>query len=446
MDLPIADPILDPEPAAAVAAAFDAREVGRRYLSPVLSRYFERSWSHGDGHRLYDTDGKAYLDMATGIATTILGHRHPAVNKAIHEQADRLLHVMQGLGYTAPSSRLAQLLADTLPAPLDAVFFGNSGTEAVEGALKLARRTSGRPAIVAFEGAFHGRTFGSLSVTSSNPNYQQGHGPLLPDVHLVPYPQAYREFGGDETAATDAALAAIERLFADVVPAADVAAVLIEPVLGEGGYVPAPIEFLRQLRSLCDRHGILLICDEIQSGYGRTGRMWGFEHAGVVPDIVCIAKGIANGLPLGAFVSRRELQERWGLGAHGTTFGGNPVSCAAGIAVLETIAREGLVANAAARGEQLLGGLRAICAGDARIGDVRGRGLMIGVDFVSDRASREPDGKLGDAVIARCADEGLLVLTCGPAHNVVRWVAPLNVTAAEIDEALEIFGRVVAAI
>jgi 4-aminobutyrate aminotransferase len=443
MDLPITDPNLVDEP---TADAFDAREVGRQYLSPVLARYFERSWSHGDGHRLYDTDGKAYLDLATGIATTILGHRHPAVTRAIHEQADRLLHVMQGLGYTAPSSRLAQLLAATLPAPLDAVFFGNSGTEAVEGALKLARRSTGRPAIVAFEGAFHGRTFGSLSVTTSNPNYQAGHGPLLPDIHLLPYPLAYRDFGGDEAAATDASLDAIERLFAEVVAPEDVAAVLIEPVLGEGGYVPAPIEFLRQLRALCDRHAILLICDEIQSGYGRTGRMWGFEHAGVVPDVVCIAKGIANGLPLGAFVSRRELQQRWGLGAHGTTFGGNPVSCAAGIAVLETIEREGLVANAAARGDQLIGGLRELAARDPRIGDVRGRGLMIGVDFVTDRATRAPDGKLGDAVIARCADEGLLVLTCGPAHNVVRWLAPLNVSAAEIDEGLAIFGRVLGTI
>ena len=449
-ELEAADPILDTDGAEATdrptGTDFDAREVGRRYLSPVMARYFERSWSHGNGHRLYDSDGRAYLDFATGIATTILGHRHPAVSAAIHSQADRMLHLMGGMGYAEPVSRLAQVLAAALPDPLDSVFFGNSGAEAIEGALKLARRATGRPAIFAFEGAFHGRTFGALSVTTSNPNYQAGHGPLLPDVHLVPYPQAYRDHGDDEAAATSASLAAIERLLAGTVAPDRVAAVLIEPELGEGGYVPAPRDFLRQLRALCDRHGILLIADEVQTGYGRTGRLWAFEHAGIVPDVVCLAKGIANGLPLGAFVARRELHERWGLGAHGSTFGGNPVSCAAGIAVLETIQREGLVANAAARGEQLLSGLRQVAERNPRIGDVRGRGLMLGVEFVKDRATREPDGAAGDAVIARCADEGLLLLTCGAAHNVVRWIAPLNVTADEIEEGLTVFDRVVAAL
>jgi 4-aminobutyrate aminotransferase len=423
----------------------DPRAVGQQYLSPVMARYFERVWTHGDGHRLYDADGRSHLDFATGIATTILGHRYPAVTAAVHDQVDRMLHFMGGLGYAAPVSRLAELLAGTLPAPLDSVFFGNSGAEAIEAALKLARRSSGRPAIICFQGGFHGRTFGALSVTTSSPNYQAGHGPLLPAIHVIPYPSAYRDHGGDEAAATAAAEAALERLLAETVAPADVAAILIEPVLGEGGYVPAPVEFLRRLRALCDRHGILLICDEVQTGYGRTGRMWGFEHAGIVPDIVCAAKGIANGLPLGAMVARRELHERWGRGAHGSTFGGNPVSCAAGIAVLETIAREGLVANAAARGAELLAGLRAIAARDERIGDVRGPGLMIGVELVADRATRAPDGTLADALIADCADRGLLLLTCGPQHNIVRWLAPLNVTSAEIQEGLAIFGAALAA-
>jgi 4-aminobutyrate aminotransferase len=414
---------------------------GRAHLSPVLARYFERDWSHGEGHRLYDADGRAYLDFATGIAVTVLGHRHPAVSAAIHEQTDRLLHLMQGLGYSAPISRLARMLAATLPDPLDTVFFGNSGAEAIDGALKLARRATGRPGIIAFEGAFHGRTFGALSVTTSNPNYQAGHGPLLPGVHLVPFPQPNLH-GGDEHAASAASLAALDRLLGDTTQPADVAAVLIEPVLGEGGYVPAPDEFLRRLRGLCDEHGMLLIADEIQSGYGRTGRMWAFEQAGIVPDVVTVAKAIANGLPLAAIVARRELHERWGLGAHGTTFGGNPVACAAAAAVLETIEREGLVANAAARGEQLMAGLRRLTDGHPRVAEVRGRGLMIGVECVIDRATREPDGNLGNALIARAADEGLLLLTCGAAHNVVRWIPPLNVTADEIDEGLAIFGRV----
>jgi 4-aminobutyrate aminotransferase len=421
----------------------DAREVGRRHLSPVMARYFERSWSHGQGHRLYDVEGHAYLDFATGIATTILGHGHPRVSRAVHAQVDRLTHLMNGMGYAEPVSRFAERLAATLPEPLDSVFFGNSGAEAIEGAIKLARRSTGRPAIVAFEGGFHGRTYGALSATSSNPAYRSGHGPLLPAVHLSPYPRAYRDHGGDEAAATAAALEAFDSLLAEVGPAL-VAGVLVEPELGEGGYVPAPAAFLASLRERCDRHGSLLITDEVQTGCGRTGRMWGFEHAGIVPDVVCAAKGIANGLPLSAIVAPRDLHERWGAGAHGSTFGGNPVACAAGLAVLDVIEEEGLVANAAARGGQLVAGLRELAGRDERIGDVRGLGLMLGVELVRDRDPGSPDGTLADALIARCADEGLLLLTCGPAHNVVRWLAPLDVTAAEIDEGLGIFDRVLA--
>ena len=428
-----------------VAAPFDARAVGTKHLSPVMARYFERSWSHGEGHRLFDSDGKAYLDFATGIAVTILGHHHPRVTAAVHAQADRVVHVTNGLGYIEPVSRLAEKLAATLPDGIDSVFFGNSGAEAIEGALKLARRASGRTAIIGFEGGFHGRTFGALSATSSNLNYRAGHEPLLPGVYLAPYPHAYRDHAGDEAAASAAALAALDRMLEEVVAPATVAAVLIEPELGEGGYIPAPLDFLRALRERCDRHGILLIADEVQTGYGRTGLMWGFEHAGIVPDIVCAAKGIANGLPLGALVARRDLMERWGKGAHGSTFGGNPISCAAGIAVLETIEDEGLVGNAAERGAQLRAGLQLLARRDEGIGDVRGRGLMLGVELVSDRSSRTPDGARADAVIARCADEGLLLLTCGQDHNTVRWLAPLDVTAAEIDEGLEVFGRVLAA-
>jgi 4-aminobutyrate aminotransferase len=426
-----------------VAAAYDARAEGAEHLSPVMARYFERSWSHGEGHRLYDTDGKAYLDFATGIAVTILGHRHPRVTAAIHAQVDRLTHLMNGIGYAEPVSRLAARVAATLPDPLDSVFFGNSGAEAIEGALKLARRASGRPAIIAFEGGFHGRTYGALSATTSNSNYRRGHEPLLPAVHVSPYPEAYRRHGGDEAAATSAALGALDELLEKLDPAT-VAAMLIEPELGEGGYVPAPLEFLRGLRARCDRFGILLISDEVQTGYGRTGPMWGFEHAGVVPDVVCAAKGIANGLPLGAIVARRELHERWGVGAHGSTFGGNPVSCAAGLAVLDTIQEERLLDNAGDRGEQLEAGLRRLARRDARIGDVRGRGLMLGVEFVRDQASRAPDGELADSVIARCADAGMLLLTCGATHNIVRWLAPLNVTRGEIDEGLDVFDRVLA--
>ena len=411
------------------------------HLSPVLGRYFERSWSHGVGHRLYDTAGTPYLDFANGIAVTALGHAHPRVTAAIHAQADRLIGPTGAIGYSEPVVTLARMLAETFPDPIDTVMFLNSGSEAIDGALKLARRVTGRPGIVAFRGGFHGRTFGATSVTTSNINYRTGYEPLLPGVYFAPFPAVYRDFGGDEDLASTSCLRILESLFETVIAPKSVGAILIEPVQGEGGYTPAPAAFLQGLRALCDEHGILLIADEVQTGYARTGRMWAFERAGVVPDIVAVAKAIANGLPLSAIATRRELQERWGRSAHGSTYGGNPVACAAGIAVLETIAAEDLVTNAARRGEELTAGLERLKAEDDRIGDVRGPGLMIGVEFVRDRATGEPDGDLATALVARSAELGLLVLSCGLAHQVVRWIPPINVTSAEISEGVEIFGE-----
>jgi 4-aminobutyrate aminotransferase len=410
-------------------------------LSPVLGRYFERSWSHGAGHRLYDTAGRAYLDFANGIAVTALGHGHPRVTAAIHAQVDRLIGPTGAIGFSEPVVKLASLLADTFPHPIDTVMFLNSGSEAVDAALKLARRVTGRPGIICFRGAFHGRTFGATSVTSSSLNYRAGYEPLLPGVYFAPYPAAYPDYEADAERASTASLDILRSLLRTLVPPTSLAAILIEPVLGEGGYVPAPASFLQALRSICDEHGILLIADEVQTGFARTGRMWGFEHAGIVPDVVCLAKAIANGLPLSAIASRRELQERWGKSAHGSTFGGNPVACAAAIAVLETIRAEDLVANAAARGSELRTGLERIAAEEPRIGDLRGLGLMVGVEFVRDRETHEPDGETAMAVMNRAADLGLLVLTCGGSHQVIRWIPPIDVSAAEIAEGLEIFGE-----
>ena len=412
-----------------------------QHLSPVLGRYFERSWSHGKGHRLFDTAGRAYLDFANGIAVTALGHTHPRVTAAIHAQVDRLIGPTGAIGYAEPVVTLARMLAETLPDPLDTVFFLNSGSEAIDGALKLARRVTGRPGIVAFRGGFHGRTFGATSITTSNINYRTGYEPLLPSVYFAPYPAAWRDFDGDEAAASESALEILRSLFGSIVAPASVAAIVIEAVQGEGGYTPAPAAFLAGLRAICDEHGILLVADEVQSGYARTGRMWAFEHAGIVPDVVVVAKAIANGLPLAASATSRELQERWGKSAHGSTYGGNPVACAAGIAVLETIRDERLVANAAARGEGLASGLARIMAEDERIGDVRGPGLMVGVELVKDRTTKEPDGDLATALVARCAELGLLVLSCGLAHQVVRWIPPIDATDAEISEGVEIFGE-----
>jgi 4-aminobutyrate aminotransferase len=416
------------------------------HLTPVLGRYFQREWSHGEGHRLFDTEGRAYLDFANGIAVTALGHVHPRVTAAIHAQVDRLIGPVSAMGFTEPISRLADELASVFPAPLDTTIFLNSGSESIDAALKLARRVTGRPGIIAFRGGFHGRTFGAMSVTSSAINYRVGYEPLLPSVHLSTFPAVYRDFDGDERAAVGRAMADLRTLTSTTIPPSAVGSILIEPVQGEGGFNPAPPAFLRELRAFCDEHGILLIADEVQCGYGRTGRMWAFEHAGIVPDVVVLAKAIANGLPLSAVVASRELHERWGRGAHGSTYGGNPVACAAGIAVLETIRSERLVENVVARGEELRAGLERIAAEDDRIGDIRGPGMMIGVEFVRDRSTREPDGSLPDRLSAACADNGLLVLTCGSQHEVIRWIPPLDVTAAEISEAVEIFGESLAAI
>ncbi|MBA2720690.1 MAG: aspartate aminotransferase family protein [Chloroflexi bacterium] len=410
-------------------------------LTPVLGRYFERSWSHGEGHRLFDTSGTAYLDFANGIAVTALGHHHPRVTAAIHGQVDRLIGPTGAMGYAEPVVRLASMLTATLPDPIDSVMFLNSGSEAIDGALKLARRVTGRPGILAFRGGFHGRTFGATSVTTSSLNYRTGYEPLLPSVYFAPYPAAYPDFDSDEERASEACLATFASLLTTVIAPSMIGSVLIEPVRGEGGYNPAPASFLQGLRRICDEHGILLIADEVQTGFARTGRMWGFEHAGITPDVVVLAKAIANGLPLSAIATSRALMDRWGKSAHGSTYGGNPVACAAGVAVLETIADEGLVENAAVRGAELRTGLARIAAEEPRIGDIRGPGLMIGVEFVKDRDTREPDGATAKAAIARAADLGLLLLTCGTSGQTIRWIPPIDVTAAEISEAVEIFGE-----
>ena len=421
-------------------SALDLAALAGPNMSPVLGRYMDRSWSHGVGHRLFDTAGREYLDFANGIAVTSLGHTHPRVTAAIHAQVDRLIGPVHAMGFSEPTVELARRLAATFPEPLDSVLFMNSGSEAIDGALKLARRTTGRPGIIAFRGAFHGRTFGATSVTTSNINYRTGYEPLVPGVYFAPYPSAY-EHDGDDAKATTSSLAILRSLLTTIVAPSQVAAILIEPVQGEGGYTPAPVDFMRGLRALCDEHGILLIADEVQSGFARTGEMWSFEHAGIVPDVVVTAKAIANGLPLSAIIASKELQQRWGRGAHGTTYGGNPVACAAGVAVLETIEDEGLVANARLRGAELSGGLRELMAEFPSIGDVRGPGLMIGVEFVRDRTTREPDGATAEAVAARAADDGLLLLTCGIHHQVIRWIPPLDVTVSEIEEALGTFER-----
>jgi 4-aminobutyrate aminotransferase len=380
-------------------------------------------------------DGNRFLDFAAGIAVCGTGHAHPEVVQAVKDAAERFLHISSDYwheGQVRLSERLAELAPTGEPAM---VFLAQSGTESVEGALKLARFVSGRPRFLGFLGGFHGRTMGSLSFTSSKHTQQKGSFPTMPGVTHVPYPNPYRPlFAGEDEG--KAVLDYIEHvLFAGAVPPSEVAAVLVEPIQGEGGYIVPPAGFLQGLRELCDRHGILLIFDEVQSGVGRTGKMFASQHWGVAPDIMTLAKGLGSGLPIGAVVAKKRLMERWTRGAHGNTYGGNPVCCAAALATLDLVERE-YAANAATVGAYFMDRLKDLQARHDVIGEVRGRGLMIGMELVRDRSSREPFRELADIVLHRAFHNGLILLSCGA--STVRFMPPLLVTRADVDEAVSI--------
>jgi 4-aminobutyrate aminotransferase len=411
-----------------------ARE--RAHLSQVLYRYTPLVIDHAQGSYLYTVDGRRILDFASGIAVTNLGHGHPEVIKAAHEQLDKLVHISV-VAPPPPAIRLAERIAALAPGKLDKVFFANSGAEAVEGAIKLARYVTGRPALIAFQGAFHGRTYGALSLTASKGYYRERYEPLLPAVYHAPYPYAYRNPTGPGEAATlDYVFNAIDEMLDSRVPPRNVAAFIVEPVLGEGGYVVPPAAFMPRLRALCEQHGILLIADEVQSGYGRTGRMFASEHTKVVPDIMTLAKSIASGLPLSAIVASSKLMDQWEPAAHGSTFGGNPVSCAAGLATLDVFEREGILKNSVEKGAELIRRLRELQQRMPAIGDVRGLGLMIGVELVKNDGT--PNTDLQKQIRKVCLDSGMVVLSCGPHDNVLRLVPPLNLSQAELDEGWEI--------
>jgi 4-aminobutyrate aminotransferase len=411
-----------------------ARE--RAHLSQVLYRYTPLVIDHAQGSYLYTVDGRRVLDFASGIAVTNLGHGHPDVIKAAHEQLDKLVHISV-VAHHPPAIQLAERIAALAPGKLDKVFFANSGAEAVEGAIKLARYVTGRPALIAFQGAFHGRTYGALSLTASKGYYRERYEPLLPSVYHAPYPYAYRNPTGPGEAATlDYVFNAIDEMLDSRVPPRNVAAFIVEPVLGEGGYVVPPAAFMPRLRALCDQHGILLIADEVQSGYGRTGKMFASEHTKVVPDIMTLAKSIASGLPLSAIVASSKLMDQWEPAAHGSTFGGNPVSCAAGIATLDVFEREGILKNSAEKGAELIRRLRDLQQRVPAIGDVRGLGLMVGVELVKQDGT--PNTDLQKQIRKVCLDSGMVVLSCGPHDNVLRLVPPLNLSQAELDEGWQI--------
>jgi 4-aminobutyrate aminotransferase len=393
---------------------------------------------YGRGAEVWDVDGNRFIDFAAGIAVVSTGHAHPKVVQAIKEAADKFLHISSDY-YHELQIRLGEKLDQLAPMAEPAMtFFTNSGTESVEGALKLARFVTGRSRFIGFLGGFHGRSMGSLAFTSSKPAQQAGFFPTMPGVTHVPFPNNYRPLlaGADQG---QAVLNYIENvLFKTNVPADEVAGILLEPIQGEGGYVVPPDSFLPGLRRLCDRHGILLITDEVQSGIGRTGKMFAVEHWGVQPDIIASAKGLASGMPIGAVIARQSLMEQWTAGAHGNTYGGNPLCCSAALATLELVEQE-YMANAAKMGDYLL---ERMCSWQERypvIGDIRGKGLMIGLEFVEDRDSKTPAKKFAADLIKETFQNGLLLLSCGA--STIRCMPPLMLTKDLADEALIILER-----
>ena len=414
-----------PGPKARAMIARDAE-----VISPSYPRDYPFVMSYGRGTEVWDVDGNRFLDFAAGIAVCATGHAHPDVVAAVREAAGDFLHISSDYWHermVALGERLARLAPMGEPAMS---FLCQSGTEAVEGAIKLARYVTGRTRFIGFLGGFHGRSMGSLAFTSSKYTQQAGFAPTMPGVTHVPYPTNYRPlFAGEDQGR--AVLDYIRMLFERSVPPHEVAAILVEPLQGEGGYLVPPAGFLPGLRELCDEHGILLIFDEVQSGVGRTGRMFACEHEGVAPDIMTLAKGLGSGLPIGAVVAKRRLMSQWKRGAHGNTYGGNPVTCAAAIATIDLVERE-YAANAAEVGAHFMNRLQALARDYPSIGEIRGRGLMIGMEMVE--ADGSPARGLCDALVTRAFHNGLLLLSCGT--STVRFMPPLSVSREEVDEAM----------
>ena len=408
----------------------------KQYLSPVWTRIFSIEADHAQGSYIYDVQGNKYLDFTCGIAVTNTGHCHPRVVEAIQKQAALMIHGQANIVIHRPMLDLVAELKTVVNPILDGFFFTNSGAEAVEGAIKLARHVTGRTNIIVFQGSFHGRTVGTMSLTTSKTVYRAGYQPLMAGVFVAPYPYSFRYGWSDEQTA-QWCLEELDFLFLSQTAPQETAAILVEPVLGEGGYVVPPAGFLSSLRQICDQNGIMLIIDEIQSGFGRTGKWFAQEHFNVTPDIMTVAKGIASGMPLSGVFSRLDLMKKWQTGTHGGTYGGNAIACAAGVATIKAMRDEKMIENARIRGEQLINHLRRVQLDYPVIGDVRGLGLMIGVEF---RASdRKPDKATTKSVVKECFDRKLMLLTCGTYDNVIRWIPPLVVTEKEVDEAVGIF-------
>jgi 4-aminobutyrate aminotransferase len=420
------------------AAALLERD--QRFMSPSYTRIYPLVVARGSGAVIEDVDGNLFLDFTAGIAVTATGHCHPEVVAAIQDQAAKLLHMSGTDFYYEPQIDLAQRLAESAPGTTPKrVFFTNSGAEALEAALKLARWHTGRSRAIAFLGAFHGRTYGAMSLSGSKLVHRRGFSPLVPDIHHVPYPRGCTRCS-DPDAGCECVRQIEETVLKRIAPPEEVAAIFVEPIQGEGGYHVPPAGFLPALRELCDRYGILLVTDEVQAGMGRTGKLYAVEHWGIEPDIVCLAKGIASGMPLGAIIARGEVMD-WPPGSHASTFGGNPVSCRAALATLDLL-EKGYIANAAERGVQLRQGLQGLRARHPAIGDIRGLGLMVACDIVKAEDRTTLDPALRDQVVQAAFRQGLLLLGCG--ESAIRFCPPLCISPGQIDAALRILEVVLA--
>lgn len=413
------------------------------HVNPVLARTARIVAERAQGSYIYDMNGDAYLDFSTGIAVNNVGHCHPKVVEAVQKQVAQLMHTSvttHHKGYI----ELCKKLAEISPGRLDSVFLANSGAEAVEGAIKMARYITGRPAIINFKGSFHGRTIFTTALTTSKLYYREKYEPLPGSIFTLPYPYVFRSNTPDNAEkVVDECIKQFDVLFNQFVHPEQVAAILVEPVQGEGGYVIPPASFLKRVREIADKHGILLIIDEVQTGFGRTGKMFAIEHFGVEPDIMLMAKGIAGGMPLSGFISRRELTSKWLPGRHGSTFGGNPVSCAAALATIDVLQSEKLPQRAAELGKRMVARLSKL-TGHKNVGEVRGLGLMIAIEF--QEANGEPSHDIAEKVAKFCLENKLIVLTCGTHGHIIRLIPPLNMSDEDADKGMEIIEKAVKAI
>src|SRR5688572_30100841 len=409
------------------------------HITPAWSRIFNFVADRAEGSYIYTDDGRKLVDFTSGIGVTNTGHCHPKVVEAVREQAGLFLHAQINIVVHKPMLQLIEELRKVVPAPIDSFYFANSGAEALENAVKIAKIATGRQNVIVFNGSFHGRTHAAMALTTSKTIYRSGFAPLPSGIYVSPFPYAFN-MGMSEEEASQYALEQLEYLLASQTSPKETAAILIETILGEGGYIAPPKSFMKGLREICDKYGIMLILDEVQSGFGRTGKWFAFEHYDILPDIMTVAKGIASGMPLSGVFTRTDIMKKMETGSIGGTYGGNAIACAAGVATIRAMREEKMIENAADKGIQLMTGLRKLQEEYPQIGDVRGKGLMVGTEFIVDGKQAKAKQLVKD-VIHSAEEKGMLLLSCGTYDNTLRWIPPLNVTTQQINDGLNIFSE-----